>query len=297
MTPPLVRFLVHFLVPLLALGAAPLTVAARTDPVAPAERATCPAPIASADADRGDSTAADPSAAQEDPRTLTVEQSAVRDTMKRILAGPDFSPEEVRKVPRFKQKDRKPEAMPEWMKSLEAFFKGLAEIARVLVWILVAVGVVALLVGLHYWWRMSGARLGSGKVDLPTQVAGLDIRPESLPDDIGAAARAAWQRGDPVQALSLLYRGALSALVLRAGVAIRSSFTEQECLRATRKSVGGAVADYFARLTQAWIFAVYARRLPSDDAALALCEEFNRHFARPAPAATGQGTVRARPAT
>lgn len=295
------RALMCRLVLLLALGCVPAAFAA------PAETATCPAPAADSADDTA--TASDPmramggpagdetETAPEDPRTLTLEQSAVRDTMKRILAGPDFSPEEVRKVPRFKQKDRKPETTPGWMKSLEDFFKGLAEIARVVVWILVAVGVVALIVGLHYWWRISGARLGSGKVSLPTEVAGLDIRPESLPDDIGAAARAAWQRGDPVQALSLLYRGALSALVLRSGVAIRSSFTEQECLRATRKAVGGPVADYFARLTQAWIFSVYARRLPSDDAGLALCSEFNQHFAQPAPDQRGALTTQPRPAT
>lgn len=253
---------------------------------AQSETATCPAPAANPESAAVSRTGDDTNdgTGNQDPRPATLEQSAIRDTMKRILSGPDFSPEEVRKVPRFKQKDRKPETIPQWMKSLEEFFKGIAEIARVVVWILVAIGVVALLVGLHYWWRMAGVRVGGGKVILPTQVAGLDIRPESLPDDIGAAARAAWLRNDVVQALSLLYRGALSVLVLRFGVAIRSSFTEQECLRATRKSVGGTVTGYFARLTEAWVIAVYAKRLPSSEVGLALCDEFNAHFA-------GQSTV------
>jgi hypothetical protein len=242
------------------------------------DTATCPAPATTDDApvtEKSDSVAAD------DPRPVTLDQSVVRDTMKKILAGPDFSPEEITKVPVFKKKDSKREKTPEWIKSLEAFFRAVAEFGRVIVWILIAAGVIALLVGLHYWWRMTAGRTSSRVIDLPTRVGGLDIRPESLPDDIGAAAREAWQQGNAVTALSLLYRGALSALVLRFGVAIRSSYTEQECLRATKRGVAGGIADYFTRLTQAWVHAVYARRLPADAIALALCDEFNGHFARP----------------
>ena len=41
----------------------------------------------------------------------------------------------------------------------------------------------------------------------PSHVRDLDIRPESLPDDVGAAALALWQRGEQRAALALLYRG------------------------------------------------------------------------------------------
>ncbi|MBL8516415.1 MAG: DUF4129 domain-containing protein [Betaproteobacteria bacterium] len=260
-----------------------------------AETATCPAPAE--DLIRLEAKAEAASAVGEtaDPRPYNVAHSEVRDTMKRILAGPEFSPEEVRTVPRVKSKETKQPKDSDWLKSVQDFFRGLAEIARVVVWIFIAVAVVALLVGLHYWWRVSGPRLGSGKVDLPTSVAGLDIRPESLPDDIGAAARDAWRRGNAVEALSLLYRGALSALVLRFDVAIRASFTEQECLRAARKRLAsGDVVEYFARLTQVWVFAVYAKRLPPDEAGLALCDAFNRSFAAPSAAPAAQSM---RPAT
>lgn len=253
--------------------------------------ATCPAPAASAQAEASNATSWNKAANAEDggpadERPEMLASSPVKDRIKEILAGPDFSPEEVTRVPAFKNKNknRQLEKRPEWMDALEEFFRGMAEIMRVLVWILVAIGVVALLVGLHYWWRMAAARTPTGNVDLPTRVAGLDIRRESLPDDISAAARAAWQRGDRIQALSFLYRGALSVLVLRCAVAIRSSFTEQECLRAVRRRVGpqggiaSAMADYFGRLTEAWLQSVYARRLLPDEIGLALCDEFDRHF-------------------
>ncbi len=275
------------------------------DPAAPSGTATCPAPAAGtstggANGQPWSRTAEAGEGGPGDMRPEFLARSEVKDRMKEILAGPDFSPEEVTRVPAFKNKNRQPDKKPEWMKGLENFFRGLAEVMRIVVWVVVAIGVVALLVGLHYWWRMAAARTPGGVIDLPTQVAGLDIRRESLPDDIAAAARAAWQRGDTIHALSLLYRGALSALVLRHGVAIRSSFTEQECLRAVRRSSGvtGGLAgcisrgmvDYFARLTEAWLHAVYARRMPADEVGLNLCAEFDRHVV-PVAGPAGSGVL------
>ena len=53
-----------------------------------------------------------------------------------------------------------------------------------------------------------------------SHVRDLDVRPESLPDDVGAAAWALWQAGKVPAALSLLYRGALSRLIHRFEVPI-----------------------------------------------------------------------------
>ena len=64
----------------------------------------------------------------------------------------------------------------------------------------------------------------------PTHVRDLDIRPESLPDDIGAAARALWDRGEHRAALALLYRGLLSRLAHVHRLPIRDSSTEGDCL-------------------------------------------------------------------
>ena len=64
----------------------------------------------------------------------------------------------------------------------------------------------------------------------PTHVRDLDIRPESLPADIGAAARALWDRGEHRAALALLYRGMLSRLAHVHRVPIRDSSTEGDCL-------------------------------------------------------------------
>jgi hypothetical protein len=125
---------------------------------------------------------------------------------------------------------------------------------------------------------MSERQVSLAAENLPTHVGGLDIRPQSLPDDIGAAARAEWFKGNVVACLSLLYRGALSALVTRYAAAIRSSFTEAECLNAAKSRVDASASAYLELLINAWLQAVYAARFPTEATVLALCDEFALHF-------------------
>ena len=82
----------------------------------------------------------------------------------------------------------------------------------------------------------------------PSHVRELDIRPESLPDDIGAAALAVWERGEQRAALALLYRGLLSRLVHAHGVPIRASSTEGDCLALAQSRLAAGSAQYAARL-------------------------------------------------
>ena len=113
----------------------------------------------------------------------------------------------------------------------------------------------------------------------PSFVNELDIRPESLPRDIAAAARALARRGDVRAALSLLYRGALSRLVHEHTVPIRAASTEGECLRLAARVLPDAGSAYFARLVAAWQTEVYAGRSAEATTVDTLCDEFDAHFA------------------
>ena len=120
-----------------------------------------------------------------------------------------------------------------------------------------------------------------GRLPPPETLFGLDIRPESLPDDIPAAAWAFWEKGEPSQALGLLYRGALARLVQRDGAPVRASWTEGDCLRfveTTEERAGKGRVDYFTRLTRAWQSTAYAHRPPDRAAAEALVRHWNQHF-------------------
>ncbi|MCB1227995.1 MAG: hypothetical protein KDK99_19475, partial [Verrucomicrobiales bacterium] len=94
---------------------------------------------------------------------------------------------------------------------------------------------------------MKGLR-GEGKRPA-RMVMGLEITEESLPEDLLGAARAAWAAGQPREALSLLYRGALARLVLRARVGIRDSDTEDDCLKRVTAEAAPELAAYFSDLT------------------------------------------------
>ena len=80
-----------------------------------------------------------------------------------------------------------------------------------------------------------------------SHVGDLDIRPDSLPNDIGAAALALVDDGRTRDALSLLYRGALSRVVHRYDVTICESFTEGEALRAVGRATRPAARRLFPR--------------------------------------------------
>lgn len=204
------------------------------------------------------------------------EDARLRERLREVMASPDFSTERTMRVPAYK--GGKSTETPAWMEQVERFIRFIADVLRAGVWVFAAIGAAILLVTAHRWWRMRARRPRADAVNVPTHVGSLDIRAESLPEDVGAAARLRWTKGDVAGCLSLLYRGALSALVLRHEAAIRTSSTEAECLRAARARLAEPAYAYFDALTQCWLQAVYAGRRPDDAAVLASCDAFAAHF-------------------
>ena len=159
----------------------------------------------------------------------------------------------------------------------------LAQSARVLMWVLGATAVAILLVLLRRWALLHADGVRGRPITLPSHVRDLDIRPESLPDDIAAAARALWQRGEQRACLSLLYRGALSRLVHGHAVPIRAASTEGECVRLAARALPAEGGGFFERLVQAWLLSVYGARAPDEAAVLTLCDEFDTRLPARAP--------------
>ena len=102
-------------------------------------------------------------------------------------------------------------------------------------------------------------------------VMGMEVSPESLPDDIAAAVRALWHNGHHREALGLLYRASISRLLQSGCVEIRESDTEGDCLRRVQKAGGPAHPDYFRHVTRAWTRMAYAGEVPADVEIDALC--------------------------
>jgi hypothetical protein len=118
-----------------------------------------------------------------------------------------------------------------------------------------------------------------------SHVRDLDVRPESLPDDVGAAAWALWQAGRVPEAMSLLYRGALSRLIHKYRVPITSSATEGECLDLARARLEPPTLRYVTQVVRAWEASIYGGRALSAAMGEALCSGFGQRLdGRPAPA-------------
>lgn len=167
-------------------------------------------------------------------------------------------------------------SLPEWLAWLAPFLKyaTVVALALLLAWLLHA----------GYRWLAPQVRnrhaMAPARPLLPVEMHPLSNTP--LPADISNAARAAWQQGEGLLALSLLYRGAVAALDRQYGIALPVSATEGECLRRARASRLPVVPDGFAPVVRAWVVAAYGQRLPDDvEPLLAL---YRQHFESPGKA-------------
>jgi hypothetical protein len=189
-----------------------------------------------------------------------------------ILARPEFSRTRTIKVPKFDDS------------KFDSGFEGsglLALLEPLVYTVLVAAGialVVALFVMAARWRGKGPDSTKSGALAPPVEVAGLDVRPESLPDDPATVALALWRRGEVREALGLLYRAAIAKIARAHLVPIADGDTEERCLErvlAHGERVPGAA---FSALTRAWQALAYGRVAPADDEFERLCRDFRRDF-------------------
>jgi hypothetical protein len=153
----------------------------------------------------------------------------------------------------------------------------MAELMRAALWI--AAGGALLWLAVQIARRFGGWE-GFGRAGRkpPAIVFGLDIRPESLPDDVAGVAAELARAGRLREALSLLYRGAISALVHGGGLEIEPGVTEEECARRVARLAAQERSRYFAELVLAWQTVAYGQRAVGRERAVALCEAWRSHF-------------------
>lgn len=198
----------------------------------------------------------------------------------KLRADPNLGGEQtVRRLRWNDAKDPQPATAPRW---LAGFIEFLAQSSSLLLWIL---GVICTAIGAVWIIRMLTRQVPAVATVEPrvVSVSGLDIRPESLPEDIGGAALALLDQGREREALSLLYRGALSRVVQRFGLAIGASATEGEALRAVNATLDPAGAAYFSSLVGLWQSVVYAGAVVVREPVARLCASFRASLEGAAP--------------
>lgn len=218
--------------------------------------------------------------------------AAIDAALKALRADPNLAADRIERKLAFKRGDaRKPRDLSSIERWLGEFFRWLGEAGRFVMWVLGAIGI-----GLLLWFiaRALAQRgsAGAARLDLPSHVGKLDIRPDSLPDDVGAAVWDLWLRGELRAALSLLYRGALSRLVHDFAVPIKAASTEGECVALAQQHAPRPAAALFADLVGVWQPAVYGARMPAASTVQRLCSEFSAVLAAPTAAASARMPAR-----
>ena len=228
--------------------------------------------------------------ASADPRAAHVQSAVQRLRADPLLAG-KHKEHRLRWVD--DESDKKAEARKTidpsilaWLASLVRFVN---ETSRFLLWGIAAVLVALALVSARHLVQLRAFRRARA-ASAVSHVRDLDVRPESLPDDVGAAAWALWQAGQVPAALSLLYRGALSRMIHRFQVPITASATEGECLALARGRLEPAALRYLTQLVRAWEASLYGGRALSLAMGEALCTGFGQRLDASAPVAAGSGS-------
>jgi len=120
----------------------------------------------------------------------------------------------------------------------------------------------------------SSVSSGSDEEVRARTVMGMDVTPESLPQDIVSAAQRAWADGDKQLALSLLYRGSLEWMVNSAKLPILESDTEHDCVNYAQQMGNSSISNYFSKLTNLWVSLAYGKNEPEDSSIDWLCGDW-----------------------
>jgi hypothetical protein len=228
------------------------------------------------------------SAAASGPEAAADQRAArVEKAVDELRADPLLSGKHTESRPRWidddepkKRKKQDASSLLAWMAALGRF---LSDTSRFLLWGGVAVLVALALVSARHLINLRAFERRAKAEAAVSHVRDLDVRPESLPDDVGAAAWKLWQAGRVPEALSLLYRGALSRLIHKYRVPITSSTTEGECLDIARPRLEAPTLRYVTQVVRAWEASTYGGRALSTAMGEALCTGFGERLdGRPA---------------
>jgi hypothetical protein len=203
-----------------------------------------------------------------------------------VRADPNLATERTIATLRW-DKQKAASVRPAWVVWIFGLFGWLARSARIAVWAVLLVLAAVLIAYIVRIVRKRGVPTREAALIAPTHVRDLDIRPETLPHDIGAAARTLWDRGEHRAALALLYRGVLSRLAHVHHLPIRDSTTEGDCLVLATRHLAPAGRNYASRVIVVWQRAVYGHAEVQPSIVHRLCDDFAAALAATPLAETG----------
>lgn len=222
-------------------------------------------------------------------RNQALNSQASKDGIQAILEKPPFkNPESVTRYrfgdePKPGTQSGKP---PSWLKKLlgnldGGTFASIAKGLEVFLWAVV-LGTIALVIWRYREWLQAFvSRRPQPRKKIPrpqpTQLFGLDVASETLPEDIAASAARLWQ-SQPREALGLLYRALLNRLLHDYQLPLKAADTEGQVLERIRGLQQPALLAFSSSLTQHWQNLAYGHRLPAAHLQQELCDAWRALF-------------------
>ncbi len=216
------------------------------------------------------------------PQRLDSELSSK--TIKEVMKSPVFN--RFKQVETFEytgEEDDIDEKRSWWAEKFVSIGKAIAFIFEVALWV-IAIIILFLIVKYREALQLGLGRLFKTKEKIssaPEMLFGLDVREESLPDDVATEALDLYKQQNYRAALALLYRATLAYLVKNDDFNLAQGATEGDCLEWLRKKRAGSRNDevkYFVDLTKAWQLTAYAHRFIPEKEMKNLCLQWPHFF-------------------
>jgi hypothetical protein len=238
--------------------------------------------------------AAEPVPGPKSPRLLeqALTSQASKESIKAILEQPPFkNPESVTRYrfgdePPAKTAEQKDAASKDWLKDLldsvsPERFAGIAQALKILLWALLVAAVAWLIWRYSDWLRAFVSRRPTQRRPVvpaaPTQLFGLQVSNESLPEDVAARAAELWSE-HPREALGLLYRALLSRLLHDLQLPLKAADTEGQVLERIERLQQPALQAFSTQLTHHWLNLAYGHRVPDAQVQQQLCDGWRALF-------------------
>lgn len=232
-----------------------------------------------------------PSAMANDAKLLS--PASANQSIKAVLENPPFKNPET--ITRYRFDGEKPAGenkphgdgkLPAWLQALldnlnSNAFKHVAQGLEVLLWSLLIAGLALVVWRYRDWLQTFVSRRGPRSPNVakpaPTQLFGLQLGTETLPEDIATTAEQLWA-SQPREALGLLYRGLLSRLLHDFNLPLKSADTEGQVLARVHQLQQPQLLAFSNELTQHWQNLAYGHHLPPASVQQKLCSDWRALF-------------------